>query len=191
MLSHPLRGEGRSSIIAGQSIHNQRVERFWRDLFTGCTAIFYHLFYHLEDNELLNPDLSTHLWTLHFIYTVFINNSIRAFIDAWSNHPMRTESNRTPRQLFIQGMLRNSGSNITCVNEAFAEGEVEPSYGIDWQGMVRFIEEETVAVDPIECPVSATDLSLIQEQFSEEYILASEYLGVDRYLELLALVSRL
>lgn len=124
MLSHPLRGEGRSSIIAGQSIHNQRVERFWRDLFTGCTGVFYHLFYHMEDNELLNPDLSTHLWCLHFIYTIFINNSISRFIDAWSNHPLRTEHNRTPRQLYVEGMLRNSGSNITCVNEAFDETEV-------------------------------------------------------------------
>ena len=44
MLNHPLRGPGRASHITGRSVHNQRIERFWRDLFSGCTSLFYHLF---------------------------------------------------------------------------------------------------------------------------------------------------
>ena len=33
MLSHPLRGPNRGSVLVGRSVHNQRVERMWRDIF--------------------------------------------------------------------------------------------------------------------------------------------------------------
>ena len=38
------RGSHSCPFIYGRSVHNQRIECLWRDLFTGYTTVFYNLF---------------------------------------------------------------------------------------------------------------------------------------------------
>ena len=54
--------------LTGKSMHNQRIERLWRDVFSGCLSFFYDLFHHLEKQLRLDPNNDAHLLCLHFVF---------------------------------------------------------------------------------------------------------------------------
>ena len=121
ILEHPRRGPGRGSIIAGRSIHNQRIERLWRDVFQGVLKLYYGLFYHLESIGVLDPNSDIHLFCIHYVYLPRIRHCLAVWKDAWNMHPMRTENNHTPLQLWTRGLLARSSQDYRDMNDELVD----------------------------------------------------------------------
>ncbi|CAL8392205.1 unnamed protein product [Arctogadus glacialis] len=165
LFMHLVQGLEHRGFITGRSVHNQRIERLWRDVFLHVLQHFYLMFYSLEDSEVLNPDNDVHRLSLHIVYLPEIQNRLEQFRQAWNLHPLRTENNRTPTQLWTEGMLRNIATDSTAVNNVFGENPysdqnieaILAQYGI--QTLPTLDEEEFPAVR-----VEPPQLILTQQQ---------------------------
>ena len=95
-----LHGDDESTIITGSSVHNERIERLWRDISRSVIVPFKDILVCLEEQGILDVNNEVDLFCLHVVFTDRINASIQEFIRSWNSHPLTSENNQTPLQLF-------------------------------------------------------------------------------------------
>ncbi|CAH3041319.1 unnamed protein product, partial [Porites lobata] len=174
MIQH--RGPARGSIITGSSVHNSRVERSHRDVYSGVLAFYSHVFQQLEDEGNLDVLNDVHIFSLH----PRIQNSLEELVSQMNNRPVSTERNHSPLQMWERGMLENLHSGHTALSEA----EIE-HLGVDPDGVLSVeVEDYQVEIDP---PL----VSLSEEQKGElpDPLTNDGNSGKDIYLQCIEVVN--
>lgn len=129
------RGTGRHSHIAGESTHNQRIERLWRDVYRCVASTFYTLFYHMEAVGNLDPTDETDLFVLHTVFVPRINRFLSEFTGSWNLHPLSTERSWSPKKLWMNGVIDPANRGLTAIRDICdpVPDDVE-GFGIDEEG---------------------------------------------------------
>ena len=133
------------------------------------------------------------LFCLHYVFLPRNNNSLNLFHSAWNNHRMRMEGNKSPNQLYTQGMLRLFGSNLTAVRDIFDSQPIhvdEEWYGVD-ETTGPFPEVQTnndVQVPQIPQFVDSKQIDLLRQTINP--LDSCTNFGIPIYLETKAWLTR-
>lgn len=133
-------------MLTGKSVHNQRIERFWRDLAKDVVGFYKSLFESIQRLYMIDFDDPVSIFCLHYCFLSRINQDLKNYVETWNSHKIRTEKNRTPYQLLILNTGKSAAVEVP--NDYGIEGDYE-SIEDEYEG-----EYEQVILPPIASPLA-------------------------------------
>ena len=117
-------------MITDKSVHNQCIERLWREVNRTVANKFKNLFMYLETSGLFHSLNETHLFCLQYVYLPEINVSLAELAREWNYHGLTTAGNTTPRQLWVAEMLSNTHNHYSSVEDVLESNQTDlENYG--------------------------------------------------------------
>lgn len=99
-------------ILTIRSVHNTRIERLWYDVTQGFSNKWKLFFFDLEDHHSLRPDNNDHIWLLHLLFHLAIEQDCQRWVSHWNNHKISTPGHSsapgtraTPSQMWLTSQL--------------------------------------------------------------------------------------
>ena len=127
------------------------------------------MFYSLEAERLLDPSNEIDVFILHCVFLPKIQCVLDGFLNAWNNHPIRTERNLSPKMLWFSGLfepLNQSRHGIRCITEGLPSEGLE-LYGVDQDGPLPEEDcDSMVNVPETMHPLSSDELKLFLDHLS-------------------------
>ena len=118
----------------------------------------------MEDEGILDILDDVHLYSLHYVFIPRINRSLDEFIQQMNNHPISSENNLSPLQMWEKGMLDNMHSGNTALSPA----EID-EFGVDPEGLVSVEDEDyQVNVSPLSVEVSNEHLTQMPDPIQND-----------------------
>eukprot|EP00112_Aurelia_sp_Birch-Aquarium-sp1_P026724 Seg968.7 transcript_id=Seg968.7/GoldUCD/mRNA.D3Y31 product="hypothetical protein" protein_id=Seg968.7/GoldUCD/D3Y31 len=112
--------------LVGKSVHNQRIERLWVDVRHCVTQVFMDAIDELILTSEYSPDAVVQKLCIQKIFLPVLNKRFADFIEQWNNHKLSSEHQRSPNQLWTEGMMKAYHTEAVAVLSQERRNEIEP-----------------------------------------------------------------
>ena len=182
-----VRGSNRGSYITGSSVHNTRIERFWRDVYEAVSATYVSVFNELENQSILDPLNDVDMFCLQYIFLPRINASLHSFQLTWNNHPLSTENSRSPIEIYTFDSLGSSLFQES--DQAINVGPQDPDEQEDARSNFDYDQITVVNVPETVSPLNRSAMGYLTTVLDP--LQSSVNHGIDLYLRCIHLVYQL